>query len=291
MSTVLDFSTLLYKKALGNPSTLDSTASFSEPNRPALPAVLQTQIYAQQIPPVAPADIATVTTDDNGANIVGSYAGRTSTASSMIRKYVKIPLTVIPGSQENAYEAILDVTYGRVMQDTIPYNTDPVGSYLFTIYRADGTTVIPFGQSSWVWDTTAGVLTFYAYDAASLGISAASPPVVSFYRYVGVKGAATAQQTQSQITGSTLTYTKPQIFDGGSTTASDDTLAAIILDDRNLANLSSTVPCMSLDLGGSFDQSWRICIFGAVGEPQGSSFQIQVRTNGTWVTKTAMFAT
>lgn len=108
--------------------------------------MLQTQIYAQQIPSVAPSDLASVTTDDLGAALTGSYAGKTSTASSQIRKYVKIPLTVIPGTQDNAYEAVLDGTYGRVLQDCVPYNVDPLGSYLVQIYKSDGTTIIPFGQ-------------------------------------------------------------------------------------------------------------------------------------------------
>ncbi len=252
MATTTDFATLLYKKSLGQPSTLDTTAVFSEPNRPALPAVLQTQIWAQAIPTVAPSDITSATTDDLGATLTGSYAGKTSTASPMIRKYVKVPLTVVPGTQENAYEAILDPTYGRVLQDTIPYNTDALGSYLVQIYKNDGVTIVPFGLNSWNWDFSSGIITFYAYNAATLGISAAAPPKVSFYRYVGQKGASTASQVQSQITGSALTFTKQETFSGGSTTAVDDTLAAIMVDTRNLANIPSTSDAMALQFGGNF---------------------------------------
>lgn len=291
MSTVTNFATLLFKKSLGYPSTLDTASSFSEPNRPALPAVLQTQIYAEQIPTVAPADLASVTTDDTGATLTGSYAGKTSTTSPMVRKYVKVPLTVVPGSQENAYEATLDATYGRVLQSTIPYNYDPLGSYLVTIYKNDGTTVIPFGLGSWVWDFSSGVITFYTYDATALGISASSPPKVSFYRYVGAVGAATAQQTQAQITGSELTYTKPEHFIGGSTTAADDNLAAISIDNRDLSTVSSTTGGMALQFGSNTDQSWRVLVAGAQGEPQGSSFQIQIRLGGVWITKASFFAT
>lgn len=291
MATTVDFATLLFKKNLNAPSTLDTTAVFSEPNRPALPAVYQSQIFAEKIPSTAPSDIANATTDDLGASLAGSYAGKTSTASPMIRKYVKIALTVVPGTQDNAYEAQLDPTYGRVLQNTVPYNNDPIGSYLYNIYKNDGVTPIVFGMGSWVLDTTSGILTFYAYNAASLGISAASPPKVSFYRYVGAFGAATAAQTQSQITGSALTFTKQETFSGGSTTALDDTLAAIMVDTRNLNNIASTSDAMALQFGGNFDGSWRVVVSGAQGESQGSSFQIQVRIAGAWQTKGSFWST
>lgn len=114
---------------------------------------------------------------------------------------------------------------------------------------------------------------------------------VSLVVFPGAKGAATASQTQSQITSSALTFTKPETFDGGSTTAVDDTLASVIVDDRNLSTISSTSLAMALQWGGNYDQSWRVVIAGASGESQGSSFQIQVRLGGVWQTKSAFYAT
>lgn len=202
-----DLATYLFKKSLGVPNTLDNTAPFSEPVRPARASVQQTQIYAEQIPAVAPSDIASATLDNGGAALAGSLVGKTSTASPMIKKYVKVPLVVIPGTQESAYECALDATYGRVLQDAIPFNTDPNASYVYTLYKNDGVTVIPFGLGNWLLDVESGVLTFYSYSFATLGVSAALPPKISFYRYVGSKGAATAAQTQANITNSALTFT------------------------------------------------------------------------------------
>lgn len=283
--TVTNLSTLLFKKNQGVPSTLDTTAVFSEPNRPARSAVFQNQIYAEVIPSTAPSDLVNATLDDNGASIAGSLAGKTSTASPMIRKYVQIPLVVIAGTQANAYEAPLDALYGRVLQKAVPFNADVAGSYLYTLYKNDGVTVIPFGSGNWVLDNEAGVLTFYAYATLS-GVSAALPPKITFYRYVGQLGAATASQTQAQITDSALTFTKPETFFGGSTTAVDDTLHAIIVDNRDLASLSNTYG-MSLQFGGNFDGAWRIVVYGGSGVSNATSLQMQVRLGGVWKSKGA----
>lgn len=283
--TLTDLSTLLFKKSQGVPSTLDTTASFSEPNRPARAAVFQNQIYAETIPVVAPSDLSTASVDDAGAALSGSLAGKTSTASPMIRKYVKVPLTVIAGTQQNAYEAPLDATYGRVLQNSIPFNSDAGGSYVYTLYKNDGVTVIPFGLGNWNLDNEAGVLTFYSFSSIS-GVSALLPPVISYYRYVGALGAATAAQTQSVITNSALTFTKPESFAGGSTTAVDDTLHAVVVDNRDLAALNNS-PGMSLQFGGDYNGAWRVVVYGGNGVATATSLQIQVRLAGIWVTKSA----
>ena len=282
--TTVDLSTLLYKKSLGIPNTLDTTASFSEVVRPARSSVFQNQIYAEQIPTVAPSDLSNITTDDASNSIVGSVVGKRSTTSLMIRRYIKVPLVVVPGSNAQAFECALDATFGRVLQDSIPFNIDPNGSYVYTLYKNDGTTVIPFGLQNWNLDNESGILTFYS-DASVIGVTASSPPKISFYRYVGQKGAQTSQQTTSTISSSALTFTQPETFIGGSTTDYTDPNASIILDNRNIANLASTVPSMSLMFGGNYDGAWRLSIFGGDGNASMTSLHFQVRINGLWQTK------
>lgn len=102
---------------------------------------------------------------------------------------------------------------------------------------------------------------------------------------MGSFGAATSAQTVESIEGSEIDFSKPITFSGGVTTAIDDTLAAIVLDDRNIANLSDTTPCMALQLGGDFDGSWRLIIGGGGGDATQTSFAIQTRQGGVWVEK------
>ncbi|KAG5182868.1 hypothetical protein JKP88DRAFT_241180 [Tribonema minus] len=246
---------------------------------------MQNQIWAEEVPGTAPADLVNATLDDLGNSIIGSFAGKTSTLSPMIRKYVKVPLVVIAGSGDAAYESPLDGTYGRVLQSAIPFNTDDAGSYLQSIYKSTGVE-IPFGSGSWLLDPESGVVTFY--DLTSItGVSAATPILATYYRYVGKLGAATSEQTAAAISDQELTFTKTIKFDGGSTTVTDDALASIVLDDRDLASMPTSTPCMSLQIGGDSDGSWRLVTYGGGGSATGTSFEIQCRVSGTWVTKSS----
>lgn len=274
---------VLFKKSLGVPTTNSNSAYYSEVSRPARPAVLQSQLYAEVIPPVAPADLANVTTDDLGAPLTGSLAGKTSTTSPMIRKYVKVPLVEVVGSNGQAYECALDATYGRVLQRSIEFNADPAGSYLVHIYKSSGAE-IPAGSGSWVVDSNAGILTFLTYSNIS-GVSAAQPPTISYYRYAGILGAATSEMTINAIKGQEITFTAPQTFDGGTTGITEDDNAAIVIDSRDLSTLSDTAPAMTLQLGGDFDGSWRITTVGG----SNTSLQFQTRVNGSWVSKTVLY--
>ncbi|KAG5181041.1 hypothetical protein JKP88DRAFT_279198 [Tribonema minus] len=280
-----EMASLLFKKIIaGKPSTTLTNQDFQEPTRPARPAVMQSQIWAETVPAVAPADLASVTTDDLGAALAGSAAGRTSSVSPMVRKYEKVQLEPIAGSGGASFEAPDVATYGRVLQDAIPYGYDPAGSYLYTLYKSDGVTPIPFGGGNFVIDTESGTCTFYALGNIT-GVDATHPPRISFYRYVGQKGAATASQTAAAIEAQSLTFQEPITFQGGDSGVTTDALAAIVLDDRNLASLALDTPAMALQLGADADGSWRVCSFGGGGSATATSLAIQVRVAGAWVTK------
>jgi hypothetical protein len=278
---------LLFKKLMGKPSTNENSAFYAEPNRPSRPAVFQSQFYSQEVPAVAPSDIATATTDDLGAVLDGSVVGKTSTLFPQIRKYSKVALTEVVGSNGAAYECALDATYGRVMQDSIPFNFDDSGSYMVSVYKSSGAE-IPYGSGQFVLDCEAGILTFYTLSTIT-GVSAAQPPSISFYRYVGAKGAATSEQTVEQISGQAITFTAPETFNGGVTSTTGDDLAAIVVDDRNMANISSSAPAMALQFGSDEDGSWRLCVYGGGGNATATSLQFETRVNGVWVSKSSMF--
>jgi len=283
--TTQQLTDLLFKKNLGVPLTNSNSAYYSEPSRPARSGVFQSQLYAEVIPSVAPSDIANATTDDLGATLTGSLAGKTSTASPMIRKYTKVPLVTVVGSNDQAYECASNATYGRVLQSSVPFNFDPAGSYIVHVYKnaASGGGEIPAGSGSWTVDPDSGILTFLTLSNIT-GVSAAAPPTVSFYRYVGKFGASTAEQTVESIRGQEIEWTAQQEFKGGVGTGDD--LAAIVVDDRDLSLLSATTPAMALNFGDpTKNGSWRLVIFGG----SNTSLQFQTRVGGVWISKSAMF--
>jgi hypothetical protein len=227
----------------------------------------------------------------------------------MIRAYRKVPLTMLIGTSNAAYEATNATmshpngyangvtssnygtagTYGKVIQDAVPFNYDANGSYLYKLYKSvtDKSAVgaeIPFGSGDWLVDTDAGVVTFYSIGSVT-GISSTTPPLIDFYRYVGEKGGTAAGDASLEVTTTANTYLQPQTFDGGSGTSGDN-LHSIIIDDRNLATI--TGDCYSLQIGGNYDGSWRILINSA--GTTATTFKIQARESSVWNTKTHMEA-
>lgn len=205
---------LLFKKYLGKPSVLDDRPFFQEPNRGSVgasfPAVLSGQIWSNNIPSVAPPELASLTEsslDDNGNVMKGSYAGKTSN-DGIIKRYIKIPLVLTPGSNGTSYEAYQSNvsshpdgyadgitesdtgtgSYSKVTQDMIPFNFDILGSYNIQLYKSDETE-IPFGETGgeWLPDKESGIITFYEYINVT-NVTEDNPPLISFYRYVGNKG-------------------------------------------------------------------------------------------------------
>ena len=168
-----------------------------------------------------------------------SYNGKTSSTNTAIRRYIKIQLTMVAGSGGASWEA-RDLSsagshpngyadgstegdtgttgnWGRVLQDAIPFNYDPAGSYNVAIYRdnsGQAGTTIPFGSSGGDWnlDIEAGVVTFYQYSTVSSFVDENKPIYISFYRYVGQKGLATNTQVNT-FTGGDETTENPLTSD------------------------------------------------------------------------------
>lgn len=291
---------LLFKKLMSKPSTLNTKKFFEEPNRPARPAVIASkQIWATDVPDTAPSDLSSITLDDNGNSIYGSFVGKTSTSHPQIKRYINVPLTMVVGSEHKSYESqsatrshhngyadgnYLTSTgtsgnlgssgsYGRVLQDTIPFNYDPAVSYDYKLYKAAGTEISP-GENGgdWVLDTDSGILTFYNYEGVT-GIDSTNPPNISFYRYVGTKGVASSSSQKIFTDGTD---------DGGSHL---DTLNAIQVDDANIATIGSNNLSLCLQFGATTNGAWRLAAIGGGGDETQTRFVIQVRKGGIWYNK------
>lgn len=185
---------ILFKKLLSKPATSVDKAFYEEPNIFSRAAVFSNvQLYAETIPPVAPTDLIHMTendTDDQGNSIVNSLYGKTSSISSMVRRYINVRLSTIPGNNGTSFKGPIDPDQStmNVLQDMIPVNYDRNGSYVARVYRSNGTEILN-GVGEWVIDTDAGVITFFAKGDTQLGlVDNDHPPIVSFYRYVGAKG-------------------------------------------------------------------------------------------------------
>lgn len=267
---------LLFKRSQYKPSTLNTRPFYTEPNRPAGPIVLPEQIWRDPIPEVAPPDLVALTDsslDDNGKVMKGSLAGKTS---GNVRRYIKVPLTMFIGTDGAAYEAPnsslshpsgfadgvtagdmgVSGSFNRVTQDTIPFNYDPLGSYEFNLFRGNEIE-ISFGTGEWLVDSRPGALTFYQYDDISADVSEFNPPLLSFYRYVGVKGLPT---------GVTTTYEELQ------------------LGNTCITNLGATACLNPIVFGTECEGAIRICAAGGDGDPTKTSIVVQKYKSGDWCT-------
>jgi hypothetical protein len=145
----------LFKQAQGVAETSILKDFFEESLKGRI-LVLNNQIWVQsdQIPSTAPslADGAT-------SGVVRYFEARTMTAVAGVN---------------NSF-------YLEDLKDSIPFNFGD-GSYNYVITSSTGT-AIPFGQGDWLINNTTGTLTFYGSVPANM------PPKISFYKYVGAKGA------------------------------------------------------------------------------------------------------
>lgn len=287
---------LLFKKLVGKPSTVDERSFFEEPNRPARPIVIpNSQIWSEDIPDTAPAVLSSLTdtdADDNGYAMAGSLVGRTS---GVIKRYIKVPMTMVIGTEGKAYEAPnssvshpnnnaggtpgsgtgASGTFNRVSQDTIPFNHDPLGSYLFNLYRSNGTE-ISFGFGEWNVDNASGIVSFYEYDDISAQVFEAEPPLISFYRYIGSKGIGSGNSIS--ITGGIT------IFDSGNETSVGDDLAAIQVSEACPTDIGVTGYTDAMQFGTNCDGAFRLAVRGGDGDANKTAFVIQKRKAGEWCT-------
>lgn len=297
---------LLWKKLWNKPATSTTREFFQEPSIVSRPFVYQEDIVSNSIPSTAPSDIVGLTDnslDDNGNVLKGSYAGKTSTLDPNIRYYHKIPLEFVLGTSGSCFQAKDATTshpngyadgstpsnygyshnYGRVLQNSIPFNHAPDGSYNVTVYK-DTLQSIPYGTSGggWLVDSRPGTICFYQFGNIT-GVGEANPIFVSFFRYIGITGSTNASQVSTAITGSTNDFTVKQVFSGGDG-SSGDQLSAIQVDARSLSSLTTGQLLDAIQFGDNTNGSWRICVQKT---QSGSCFLVQARESGVWITKSS----
>ena len=161
----------LFKKSFGAGETLTSRDFFEEPKL-GRDVIFSDQIWSESssIPTTAP------------SLAPGASAG-------VVQYFEKETLSHISGSTNRSY-------FSSNLIDTIAFNYGD-GTYNYTLYKNDGTTVIAFGDGDWLVDTSAGLLTFYG--TLPSGVTSVLPPKISFYKYVGSKGVSLASGTITSV--------------------------------------------------------------------------------------------
>jgi len=158
--SVLEQVDILFKRDKGKVST-SITEPFYQETLNVRPAVLFSQIWSEEVPTTAPVDLSSVdpetALDDFGDPLKGSTRGLTSSLNSNIRRYYKVELQEVEGSNNLAYYGGLNTTF---FSDVIPFNHDPNGTYEVFLYRNDESQ-IPFGTGEWNLNHEKACITFF----------------------------------------------------------------------------------------------------------------------------------
>ena len=133
----------IYKKNFGKPTSLINDSLIQEPNSifgnniiTTTPIFSTTHLFRDIIPNIVPSSLISTNLDNNGNTIIGSIIGKTD-STNVITKFVKIPMYYIPGSKiTDSNNNIIGIAfYLKLLENSIPYNYDPEGSYNYQIYR------------------------------------------------------------------------------------------------------------------------------------------------------------
>ena len=164
----------VFKQLMGVSETSTSRQFFEEPYQSSI-IVTPSMIWydAGQIPFPAPT-INPVSQVDPVTGLTLTYGD-----SGVIRYYLWVPLEPVPGASNSFFHPCL--------RNAIPFNYDINGSYVYRL-RNSNNFDIAFGTQDWLVDPVAGTLTFYGSNLSSLGISPSSPPLFTYYRYIGRLG-------------------------------------------------------------------------------------------------------
>ena len=178
----------IFKKTQDKPTTVPNLIHIQEPcsihnniihSKPIL--FPQKQLYRDTITNTVPSELLNVVLDDNSNNINGSIIGKTS-YDGLIKKYVKITLQYVYGSEKILDSNIISIAFfSDLLQNSIPYNFDPYGSYSYTLYKSNDD-LITYDEGNWILDNETGILTFHSHIT---NIDKNNPPKITFYKYNG----------------------------------------------------------------------------------------------------------
>lgn len=158
---------IIFKKFITNQSTVDNSKQFFEEPYSSRKEVILSDIWLQsdQIPSTA------------------------ATVSGVVQM-ITATLSYFAGTKGGFRSSSLT--------DIIPFNYGDGTSYVYKLYRNNGTTEISQGVGDWLFDNNSGVLTFYSGVSAGNGtvldgngvtiVTSSLPPVLRAWRYIGKKG-------------------------------------------------------------------------------------------------------
>ena len=143
------------------------------------------QLYRDIIDDTVPNELLNTLYDDNNNIIEGSLVGKTSN-NGIIKKIVKLELIFLEGSiKYDINNNIKEISfYHNLLEDSIPYNYDHKGSYLYELYKKNNSK-INYTEGDWIVDNESGILSFYNIIS---GVDNNNPPKITFYKYNGNKG-------------------------------------------------------------------------------------------------------
>ena len=166
----------------------------------------QRDINRDNIPNQVPLELLNANIDDDNNDIVGSLIGKTSNDKS-IKKYVKIKLNYVPNTEildEN--NNVIGITFfSEKMINSIPYNFDFEGSYIYELYRPDGNMLINILEGNWYIDNETGLLVFNSNMNINIEkdninyIDKNNCPLITFYSYNGGLGLYPLTYTESNV--------------------------------------------------------------------------------------------
>jgi hypothetical protein len=280
--SILEQVDILFKRDKSKVS-VDVTRPFHQETLNVRPAILFEQIWSDSIPTTVPTDLLALTEssfDDAPSPSVmkgsttgfGSLLAQNDNEDSIVRRFIKVQLIHVPGANDLAYYL------PDVFEDVVPFNHDPNGTYQVRLYKQDTEAEIPFGETGGEWIINHEMATITFFELANVtGVDKDNPPLVSFYKYTGSKGAVTGTGTS---TG--------KEFNGGDGTCGDGARAICVDNKRgNLGSILGEGDCSyAIQFGPDGGcGSWRIIIKGN-GDGT-TSFHIQYRTSSinSWVTK------
>lgn len=189
----------LYKKTFDIITTNNNLKNFEEINviqnnilTTKTKIFSQRDIYRDTIPNQAPIELLNILLDDNNNNIEGSLIGKTSN-NKLIKKFIKIKLNYVDNSEVKQNNNITSISfYSDKLINSIPYNFDINGSYMYYLYRPDGITLLSQEEGDWYIDNESGLLVFNSNVNINISennyIDKNNSPLITFYSYNGQIG-------------------------------------------------------------------------------------------------------
>ena len=194
-----DRTELLYKKFLGTPDGLPGTSYTSEVGSANIHIFAQTQLFSQPIPPFAPTDlvISGYVTITNGNTVIVKSdpgSGKLGTIYTSVSYPWVQKITYLQLQQATPFSYYFNnpVSSLNLLQNAIPFNYDLGGSYNYSLFSTNTSTLelLPGKDPKWFIDADAGYLYFPSRQDDWKSYYG-TQPFISFYRYNGTFGIPT----------------------------------------------------------------------------------------------------